>query len=68
MSTLCSNIKNSGVTIYTVQIDTGAPASRRCCRPAPATRRSFFMLTQPSQIGTAFPRIGDEIAKLRVAR
>jgi hypothetical protein len=56
------------VTIYTFQIDTGAPASRRCCPPAPATRRTFFMLTQPCQIATAFPQIDTEIAKLRVTR
>jgi hypothetical protein len=29
---------------------------------------NFFMLTQPSQITTAFAQIGTEIAKLRVAR
>jgi hypothetical protein len=28
----------------------------------------FLMLTQPSQIATAFAQIGTEIAKLRVAR
>jgi hypothetical protein len=28
----------------------------------------FFMLTQPSQIATAFSQIGTEIAKLRVAK
>jgi hypothetical protein len=35
------------------------------CASAPG---NFFMLTQPSQIATAFAQIGTSIAKLRVAR
>lgn len=68
MSTLCTNIKNSGVTIYTVQIDTdgaGQSAVLPACASGPG---NFFMLTQPSQIATAFAQIGTQIAKLRVMR
>jgi Flp pilus assembly protein TadG len=68
MSTLCSNIKSSGVTIYAVQIDTDG-AGQSAVLPSCASNSSdFFMLTQPSQIATAFSQIGTEIAKLRVAR
>jgi len=68
MKTLCTNIKKSGVTIFTVQIDTDG-AGQSAVLPACATDAShFFMLTQPSQIATAFSQIGTEISKLRVAK
>jgi Flp pilus assembly protein TadG len=68
MATLCTNIKNSGVTIYTVQIDTDG-AGQSAVLPACATdSSSFFMLTDPSQIGPAFAQIATSISKLRVAQ
>jgi Flp pilus assembly protein TadG len=68
MSQLCSNIKGSGVTIFTVQIDTDG-AGQSAVLPSCATDAShFFLLTQPSQIAAAFAQIGTEISKLRVAR
>jgi len=68
MSTLCSNIKATGVTIFTVQIDTDG-AGESAVLPACATDAShFFMLTSSSQIAAAFQQIGVEITKLRVAR
>jgi Flp pilus assembly protein TadG len=68
MSTLCTNIKATGATIFTVQIDTDG-AGQSAVLPACATDAShFFMLTQPSQIAAAFQQIGVEISKLRVAR
>ncbi|MEA2921264.1 MAG: hypothetical protein QOF07_1227 [Bradyrhizobium sp.] len=68
MATLCTNIKNSGVTIYTVQIDTdgaGQSAVLPACASGPG---NFFMLTSPSQIAAAFAQIGTSIANLRVAQ
>lgn len=68
MSTLCTNIKKAGVTIYTVQIDTDG-AGQSTVLPACASDTSkFFMLTQSSQIAAAFSQIGTSISKLRVAR
>jgi Flp pilus assembly protein TadG len=68
MSALCSAIKATGVTIFTVQIDTdGSGVS--AVLPACATDAShFFMLTSSNQIASAFQQIGVEITKLRVAR
>jgi len=68
MKTLCDTIKATGVTIYTVQIDTdgaGTSAVLPYCASGP---NNFFMLTQPSQIATAFSQIAVSISKLRVAR
>lgn len=68
MSTLCSNIKATNVTIFAVQIDTDG-AGESAVLPACATDRShFFMLTQSSQIASAFQQIAVEISKLRVAK
>ena len=67
MKLLCDNIKQTKVTIYTVQIDTdgaGKSAVLPYCASSPG---NFFMLTQPSQISTAFAQIGTSISKLRVA-
>ena len=42
MSTLCSNIKNSGVTIYAVQIDSGG-AGQSALLPACASNANNFL-------------------------
>jgi Flp pilus assembly protein TadG len=68
MSTLCSNIKAGGVTIYTVQIDTDGAGQSSVLPSCASNANNFFMLTQPTQIATAFSQIGTEIAKLRVAK
>jgi Flp pilus assembly protein TadG len=68
MKSLCDTIKQTGVTIYTVQIDTdgaGQSAVLPYCASAP---NDFYMLTQPSQIAAAFASIGTSISQLRVAR
>jgi Flp pilus assembly protein TadG len=68
MATLCTNIKSSGVTIYAVQIDTDG-AGQSAVRPACASGSdNFFMLTDPSQIASAFAQIGTSISRLRVAQ
>jgi Flp pilus assembly protein TadG len=68
MTALCSAIKASGVTIFTVQIDTDG-AGQSAVLPSCASDSShFFMLTQPSQIAAAFTTIGTEISKLRIAQ
>jgi Flp pilus assembly protein TadG len=68
MSAVCTNAKNSGVTIYTVQIDTDGAGQSAVLPGCASNAGNFFMLTQPSQIATAFSQIGTQIAKLRVAR
>jgi Flp pilus assembly protein TadG len=67
MTALCSAIKATGVTIYTVQIDTdgaGQSAVLPACASGPG---NFFMLKQSSQISAAFQQIGTSISELRVA-
>ena len=68
MKSLCDNIKSSGVTIYTVQIDTDGAGQSAVLPYCASGTSNFFMLTQPSQIATAFSQIGTQISKLRVAK
>ena len=68
MSTLCTNIKNAGVTIYTVQIDTDGAGQSAVLPTCASDTSKFFMLTSASQISAAFSQIGIAISKLRVAR
>ena len=68
MKALCDNIKATGVTIYTVQIDTDGAGQSAVLPYCASGTGNFFMLTQPSQIATAFQEIGTSISKLRVAR
>jgi hypothetical protein len=67
MRALCDNIKLTA-TIYTVQIDTDGAGQSAVLPYCASGTSNFFMLTQPSQITTAFSQIATQIAKLRVAR
>jgi Flp pilus assembly protein TadG len=68
MKLLCDAIKASGVTIYTVQIDTDGAGQSAVLPYCASASNDFYMLTQASQIATAFASIGTSISKLRVAR
>jgi Flp pilus assembly protein TadG len=70
----CANIKNSGVTIYTVQVNTGGdPLSTlmQSCAGGPDKFNDptkFFMVTNSSGLGAVFSAIGTNLTKLRVAK
>ena len=69
--TTCSNIKNAGITIYTVQVNTSNdPTStllQNCASNTPGTLDHFFLLTSPEQIVTTFNQIGTAMSNLRLA-
>jgi Flp pilus assembly protein TadG len=69
---LCDNIKAQGVTIYTVQVNTGIgkkadPTSAVLQYCASGTDK-FYLVTTASQTLTVFNSIGTSLSKLRVAR
>jgi Flp pilus assembly protein TadG len=68
MKMLCDNIKATGVTIYTVQIDTDGAGQSAVLPYCASGTGNFFMLTKPSQINSAFQQIGTSISKLRIAQ
>ncbi len=64
---LCSNIKASGVLVYTIQVNTdGDPESAilKSC----ASNNQFYPTTTASGIASAFDAIGTSLTKLRVAQ
>jgi Flp pilus assembly protein TadG len=67
----CRNITDSGITIYTIQVNTGTGSSKdpesavlKNC----ASTGKFKMITVATEIGTVFEQIGKELSKLRVAQ
>jgi Flp pilus assembly protein TadG len=67
----CANIKAAGITIYTIQVDTGGdPTStllENCASNTQGTTDHFFLLTSADQIVTTFQTIGTNLTKLRIA-
>lgn len=70
----CANIKNAGVTLYTVQVNTGGdPTSTllQNCAGGPdkfSDPSKFYMVTAASGLGTVFNAIGTNLTQLRVAK
>ena len=64
----CQNIKAAGIVIYTVQVNTGGDPTSTLLQNCASTSDKFFMLTSSNQIVTTFNQIGNDIAKLRIAR
>lgn len=67
MEALCAAVKAKNTTIYTVQLDDGtgvSPVLPKCASGS----ANFFMLSNPSEIDTAFTQIGTSISKLRVSK
>ena len=70
----CANIKSSGVTIYTVQVNTGGdPTSTllQNCAGSPDKMidpSKFYVVTSASGLGAVFAAIGTNLTKLRVAQ
>jgi Flp pilus assembly protein TadG len=68
----CANIKAAGITIYTIQVNTGGdPTSallKNCASNTTGTTDHFFLLTSADQIVTTFQTIGTNLTKLRIAQ
>jgi Flp pilus assembly protein TadG len=70
----CANIKNGGITLYTIQVNTGGdPLSTllQNCAGGPdkfSDVSKFFQVTTASGLGTVFNAIGTNLTQLRVAR
>ena len=63
----CANIKAAGITIYTIQVNTGGDATSALLQNCASSTDKFYLLTTASDISTAFTSIGTELTKLRVA-
>lgn len=69
---LCDNIKAQGITIYTVQVNTGtgnnADPTSVVMQYCASGSDKFYLVTTASQTLTVFNSIGTSLSKLRVAR
>jgi Flp pilus assembly protein TadG len=64
----CANIKGAGITIYTLQVNTGGDPTSTLLQKCASDTGKFFLVTKASDIAGAFDAIADEITKLRVAQ
>ena len=66
---VCNNIKGSGITVYTIQVDTGGDSP-----PSPLLQNcasdigKWFHLTTAGEMVTTFTTIGTNLAKLHIAK
>ena len=63
----CRNIRDTGITIYTIQVNTGGDPESALLRNC-ASDGKFVMLTTANQIITTFQQIGTALSQLRIAR
>ena len=65
---LCDNAKAGGITIYTVQVNTGGDPTSSVLKYCASTPSGFYLVTDPNQTVSVFNSIGTSLAKLRVAK
>lgn len=63
----CDNIKAAGITIYTVQVNTGGDPTSTLLQSCASDASKFFLLTSSTQIVTTFNQIGTALSNLRLA-
>ncbi len=64
----CANIKAAGITIYTIQVNTGGDPTSALLKNCASDSSKFFLLTSSSGIADVFSNIGTQLTKLRVAK
>ena len=64
----CANIKAAGITIYTLQVNTGGDPTSTLLQNCASDSSKFYLVTSASDIAGAFSSIGSELTKLRVAK
>jgi hypothetical protein len=64
----CNNIKAAGITLYTVQVDTGGDPTSTLLQNCASDASKFFLLKSASAIITTFATIGNTISKLHIAK
>ena len=63
----CDNIKAAGITIYTVQVNTGGDPTSTLLQNCASDSSKFFLLTSSVQIVSTFSQIGTALTNLRLA-
>jgi Flp pilus assembly protein TadG len=68
ISGTCKNIKDAGIKIYTVQVDTGGDPTSTLMQNCASDPSMFFKLTSSSEIVTTFQAIGNALANLHLSQ
>jgi hypothetical protein len=63
----CANIKAAGITLYTIQVNTGSDPVSTLLQNCASSSDKFYYLTSASQISGVFQEIGSNLSKLRIA-
>jgi Flp pilus assembly protein TadG len=63
----CANIKATGITIYSIQVNTGGDPTSTIMQNCASGPDKFWVVTSSSGLGTVFNQIGTNLTKLRVA-
>ncbi len=64
----CGNIKAAGITLYTIQVNTGGDPTSTLLQSCASTSDKFFLLTSANQIVTTFNSIGTALSNLRISK
>ena len=64
--TLCTNIKNTGVTIYSIQVNTASDPQSTVLANCASGSSNFYYLTSATQVLSAFQSISTKLSKLRI--
>jgi Flp pilus assembly protein TadG len=67
VSGTCKNIKDAGIKVYTVQVNTGGDPTSTLLQNCASDPSMFFMLTSSSQIVATFNQIGTALANLHLS-
>jgi Flp pilus assembly protein TadG len=64
----CANAKTAGVTIYSVQVNTGGDPTSTVMKNCASSSDKFWEIKSSGDLGTVFNTIGTNLTKLRVAK
>ena len=65
---VCDNIKTAGITLYTIQVDTGSDPVSTLLQNCATDKTKNYLLTKADQIVSTFNDIAAQLAKLRIAK
>jgi hypothetical protein len=68
VSGTCKNIKDAGIKVYTVQVNTGGDPLSTLLQNCASDPSMFFMLTSSSQIVATFNQIGTALSNLHLSQ
>jgi Flp pilus assembly protein TadG len=67
-ATMCTNVKASGITLYTIHVNTDGDPTSTVLKNCASSADKFYTVTSSGQISTVFTQIGTNLSKLRIAK